>query len=540
MVVIDKLEAIRQSAALEQPLPEPPEPQLSVLRVLALLVIIAASGVGIWQLVSARSSAALAKSPVHAAFAPYVDVTLTPTYQFQLPASDPVANAYLGFIVSRPQAPCQPSWGGYYSLAGADQNLDLQARVAQLRSSGGDPMVSFGGRDNSELAVSCTSAAKLSAAYLAVIQHYGSSVVDFDIEGAALVNLPAARRRAVALVQVAHRLARSHRALRVWLTLPVSTHGLTPQGLAQVRTMLSDHVPLAGVNVMAMDFGPGSGAARNMFGAVSAAIASSHRQVEALWHDAGRSGAAGAAWAHLGVTVMLGVNDYTAERFTIADARRLVKLANHDGIARVSAWSLNRDSECGSAFPVTGTLSNTCSGVIQNGLQFTRIFSGLRGTRTARLVRQISTAPREITDNPATSPYPIWNSSSAYVTGYKVVWQGDIYQAQWWSQGTAPNVASAVGTAPAPWLLIGPVPSHSTGFQPELLASTNQPQWRAGVAYHQGQRVEFKGLPYQARWYSLGTQPVDLLPGDPNSPWTPLFSAPGEPNDTGIGSGAGR
>ena len=50
----------------------------------------------------------------------------------------------------------------------------------------------------------------------------------------------------------------------------------------------------------------------------------------------------------------------------------------------MSAWSLNRDSECGGAFPRIGVVSNTCSGVLQTPLEFTHIFGGCEGTKMAR------------------------------------------------------------------------------------------------------------------------------------------------------------
>jgi chitinase len=536
MVALEKLEAIRGAAALPELPPDEPTREISPARVIFLLILLCGIGFGIWQLVT-RSSAAAAESPATPVYAPYVDVTLTPTYQFQLPADDPVASAYLGFIVSDPTNPCEPSWGGYYTLGQADQSLDLTARVAQLRALGGDPMVSFGGRDNSELAVGCTDTAALEAAYLAVIDRYHTGVVDFDIEGSALADDTAAARRAQALAEVQSVLRSHHSALHVWLTLPVTDRGLTPQGVAQVRTMLAAHVNLAGVNAMAMDFGAGEGAAANMYATVQRAVYATHRQVQALWQSAGVASSAGAAWGHLGVTVMLGVNDVPGERFTVGDARKLKSLVNELGIARVSVWSLNRDSECGSAFAVTGTLSNNCSGVLQSPLQFTRILSALRGTRTARPAGSTAETQTTVVDNPATSPYPIWDSSSAYVSGYKVVWQGDIYQANWWSQGTAPNVAAADSTTGGPWLLIGPVPAGSVAYKPQLLASAHQRPWSASVAYHAGQKVSFDGLPYVARWYSRGSQPIAQLPGNSSTPWQPLFEAPGEPADTGTGSG---
>ena len=48
--------------------------------------------------------------------------------------------------------------------------------------------------------------------------------------------------------------------LAVWLTLPVTPDGLNPDALAVVRTMIDAKVDVAGVNVMAMDFGVPSAA----------------------------------------------------------------------------------------------------------------------------------------------------------------------------------------------------------------------------------------------------------------------------------------
>ena len=291
---------------------------------------------------------------------------------------------------------------------------------------------------------------------------------------------------------------------------------------------------------MAMDFAT-PGAAKHLLGTVRDSLYATHSQIESLWQTHGLPSDAGYAWEHLGATVMIGVNDDTNERFTVHDARSLTSFASKQGIPRVSAWSLNRDSECGSSFPVVGVVSNTCSGVLQDTLEFTRIFSKLRGTKTARPVEN-TTAPSAVikttTDDPAKSPYPIWQPTSAYTEGYKVVWQHQIYEANWWSQGTAPGSVGSSTTSP--WLLIGPVPAGSHAPKPILLASIRQPPWSPTQVYQQGQKVVFDGLPYEARFYTRGDQPIDALPGTPDSPWTPLFTYPGEPADTGIGSGEGR
>jgi chitinase len=457
-----------------------------------------------------------------------------------MPASNPVSRVYLGFVVGSSSRPCTPTWGDYYTLAEAEQELDLDARAAQLRRQGGSAMISFGGADNSELALGCTDRRRLAAAYLAPVKRYRADVIDLDLEGEALSDRAAGVRRAKAIAAVQRRRAAADRPLRVWVTLPVAARGLTAEGVAAVRTLLAGGVKLAGVNVMAMDFGPGEGAEDDMVGTVEQALNAARGQVQSLWQGAGLKSGAAASWGRLGVTVMIGVNDVPGQRFTVADARELSDFVNQRGIPRVSIWSLNRDSQCGGAFSRTGVLSNTCSGVRQKSLQFTHIFSRLRGTETARAQAGATVTPPRATtvsdDDPATSPYPIWRPSAAYVAGYKVVWQGQIYQASWWNQGTPPGTAASEPPS-GPWQQIGPVPPDSRAPRLVRLASGEQPKWSPSAVYHQGDRVSFAGLPYEARWYTQGEQPLDQLPADPSAPWLPLFTYPGEPTGAELEEG---
>jgi chitinase len=513
----------------------PPKPELSRVRVGLLALVLAGLCVGAWQLATRSTPAAEAKSNAVPVYAPYVDVTQTPMYPFQLPSANPVSSVYLAFVVSSRTQPCAPSWGDYYSLDQAEQTLDLDARAAQLRKEGGSVMISYGGRDNTELAVGCTNAAKLVAAYRAPLERYHASTIDLDLEGATLGDAAANARRAAAIATLQKQFAARHTALRVWLTLPVSRSGLTADGIAAVRSMLAAHVTLAGVNAMAMDYGLDEHASGAMLRLVEASLTATQAQVLSLWRSAGLAGSQAAAWGHVGATVMLGVNESPDEQFTTDDAQSLAHFVSSHGIPRVSAWSLNRDAACGGAFAQTGIVSNTCSGVLQKPLQFTKIFGNLRGTRianaeTAAAPTQAATGP---VDDPATSPYPIWRSTAAYGTGYKVVWQHEIYQASWWTQGTAPDAGAS---SSGPWQPIGPVPAGSHAPRLELLVHGAFPQWSPTAVYRQGDRVTYEGLPYQARWYTEGDQPLANLPADPGAPWQPLFKAPGEP--TAVSTGA--
>ena len=527
----------RNKTKARDPIPpsiEPPPRELSPLRVLVLLLVLAALAFGGWKLFDRETPATAAKSDAVPVYAPYVDVTLTPTYPFQLPSANPVSSVYLAFIVSDSSEPCTPSWGDYYTLEQAGKGLDLDARTAQLRDQGGSLMISFGGRDNGELAVGCTSSAKLRDAYLAPVARYHAVAIDLDLEGATLADRAANVRRAKAIAAVQKQLAGEDKPLAVWVTLPVSAAGLTTEGEAAVRSLLGAGVKLAGVNAMAMDFGTEE-AAEDMFGTIESSLAATHAQVQSLWRAAGLEASAAAAWGHIGATVMIGINDITDERFTTRDARHLANFVDEVGIPRVSIWSLNRDSQCGGAFARTGILSNTCSGIVQKPLQFTQTFSELRGTKTAGREPAAPRLPADATkvkrDDPARSPYPIWRASAAYVAGYKVVWQGQIYQAGWWNQGTPPGSAGA-DSPNGPWQPIGPVPAGSKAPKLEILAPGDFPNWSPTAVYHEGDQVQFEDLPYQARWYTKGEQPIATLPADPSAPWEPLFNYPGEPRST--------
>ena len=171
--------------------------RLSPWRVMLGILIAAAAGVAIWfgfHTVTDR----VVIDPNQPWFAAYVDTTLTPAYAFESPASAADEDVVLGFVVAADESTCEPSWGAAYSLDQAARDLDLDRRIARLRQQGGDVVVSFGGRDNTELAAACPDAESLAAAYRAVIDRYDLTLIDLDIEGEALTDAATGARRAVA------------------------------------------------------------------------------------------------------------------------------------------------------------------------------------------------------------------------------------------------------------------------------------------------------------------------------------------------------
>ncbi|MDO8365143.1 MAG: chitinase [Actinomycetota bacterium] len=461
---------------------------------------------------------------------PYVDVTLTPSYEFQDPQSNPARNVALAFVVADPNDGCAPSWGGAYSLDAAAQELELDRRIAQLRAAGGDVMVSFGGQANEELAYACTDEARLTDAYRAVIDRYDLDSIDLDIENADLADAASIERRAAAIATIQAERKSGGKELHVWLTLPAATGGLTADGTSLVAKTLDGGVTLTGVNAMTMNFGTPDQPTVDMLGATQRALEATARQLEQVYSDRGTTLTADDVWAKVGATPMIGQNDVVGEVFTLEDARGLAEFALARGLGRVSTWSLNRDAPCSPSFADVMVLSNTCSSVTQDPLEFANVFATLPGRSPADAGGDVVTVtdPPTVEDDAATSPYPIWRPDAQYPDGYKVVRGGMVYEAKWYTQGDDPSRVTA-NPWDTPWGLIGPVSPDDEPYTPTTLAAGTHPAWDPKKLYTTGDTVLFDGLPYEARWPSQGEAPSTLFPVGPDSAWEPLFTLPGEP-----------
>jgi cellulose synthase/poly-beta-1,6-N-acetylglucosamine synthase-like glycosyltransferase/chitodextrinase len=508
------------------PAAEPPR-RLSLLRAGLALVLLAGLGYAGLAVTQSRLLAATVVTR-QTWFAPYVDVTLSPAYQFQNSAADAARQTVLGFVVSS-GGNCVPSWGDAYPLDKANSSLALASRIAQVQQNGAEPIVSFGGQSHVGLDVACQSSGALAAAYQSVISAYRLTAIDLDVEGQALDDFAAEERRAGAIAQLERRDPR----LSVWLTLPVATSGLQGDAISVITSMLRDRVPIAGINLLTMDFGQRPAAGGSMLTSVESALDTAHDQLATLYQAYGIRLRTQQIWQRLGATVMIGQNDVPGEIFTVANARGLVAFASRVHLGRVSMWSLNRDSQCGSSFPENGVLSATCSGTAESGMQFAQVFGGLQGsvpTAAAASASAGNAQPAAANTNPADAPYPQWSATVEYPVGYKVVANGEIYQAKWYNNGQDPQ-AQVQYAWQTPWELLGPVlPGDHAPVISVPAAASSYPQWALGTLYKAGSKVRYDGLPYVAKWNNQGTSP-DTAATDPyGSPWKPLYKIPGEPS----------
>ncbi|MBS0262864.1 MAG: cellulose binding domain-containing protein [Planctomycetes bacterium] len=307
-------------------------------------------------------------------YAPYVDMTLYPTYDLVAAAATKQVKYFtLAFIVS--DANQQPAWGGYteYEVNGGTFDAKLRQQIANLRAAGGDVMVSFGGAANRELAETITSVSQLTTAYQTVINAYNSTHLDFDIEGAAVADRASVDRRSQALATLQKNAAALGQTLQIWLTLPVIPSGLTADGLYVVQSALKYGVQLAGVNVMTMDYG--ESAAPNPAGQMGTyAIESATSVFGQLQKLYGSTKTSAQLWGMIGVTPMIGVNDDTNEVFDLNAARQLLAFVEQQGLGRISIWSLNRDTASTTSKTYVDT---TSSSIVQSELAFSSIFETL-------------------------------------------------------------------------------------------------------------------------------------------------------------------
>ncbi|HEY4036076.1 MAG TPA: glycosyl hydrolase family 18 protein [Ktedonobacteraceae bacterium] len=264
----------------------------------------------------------------------------------------------LAFIIS---SGCQAIWGDYTKAgqppAGSSSGTadPMMVAINQLRQSGGDVAISFGGANGTELAQACTDVSSLKQQYQNIIDAYKITHLDFDIDSAAAVGDTASvdrRNKALAALE------QTNSNLVVTYTLPVLPTGLTDGDVKLLQNTADNKVKVSVVNIMTMDYGqPDSHMGQD---AISAAQAT-QKQVASTGLP-----------AKIGITPMIGQNDSQGEIFSLDDARSLVAFAKQNSyVSMLSIWSLGRDKSCDTG--AGGSASPTCSSISQQQYDFIKI-----------------------------------------------------------------------------------------------------------------------------------------------------------------------
>ncbi|HEX4091245.1 MAG TPA: ricin-type beta-trefoil lectin domain protein [Trebonia sp.] len=288
------------------------------------LALAAAAKPAAVELAAATSSAAL---PAHYA-APYLQISSSDAGDM---AADQAATGLKDYTLAflTPKSGCTPQWEDGGEAVGS-----FATQISAIQAAGGNVIISFGGEPDgnnpNEIAQTCTNVSQLTAAYQNVVNTYGVTRLDFDIEGSVLSDTAATSLRDQALAA----LQAADPAVQVDFTLAVAPNGL-PTGTGSEYALLQDAkskgVKVSLVNIMTMDFGGGS----NDLADAESAAKGTDSQLASLY---GISSAA--AYGMMGLTPIAGTND-DGTVFSTSNASSLESFAATNGVGELSFWEVD-------------------------------------------------------------------------------------------------------------------------------------------------------------------------------------------------------
>jgi chitinase len=332
---------------------------------------------------------------------------------------------------------CSPAWNGTDPVSGDTQ---VAAVISEVRSHGGDVIVSAGGYNGTKLGQVCGSAAATASAYQQVITTYGLHAFDFDLEEPEIEN-SAAIANELGAAQI---LQQDNPGLYISITMPAVATGANYFGqqlLDEARTL--GFTP-DDYTIMPFDGGFNGGSSQ------VAALQGLNSQLVSTfgWSSA-------QAYQHEGFSGMNGRTD-SAEYFYQADFQTVLSFAQSAGLGRFTFWSVNRDRQCNPPGN-NGALSSECSSVPQNSWDFTAYTVAFANSAPVTPPTTPPTTPPPTTPPPTSPPTgpgsctaPAWSASSAYVSGNVVSYNGAQWTANQWNYNEVPGGPSGAWTSDGP------------------------------------------------------------------------------------------
>jgi len=298
-------------------------------------------------------------------YAPYVYMARYPVIQLATTAEETGIRYFsLAFILSGVE--CDARWSGTVPIEESFISNLLISDLEALRELGGDVIISFGGWSGVDLAERCEDVDSLVEQYQRVIDVYGVTRLDFDIEGDDINNPETLARRLEAIAQLQENNREMGHELIISFTLPVRPTGLTEEGIYVIEEARDAGVDIDIVNIMTMNFGegfPSDEMGENTIQAAESLVS----QLQEIYPDVETDD----LWGQVGITPMVGINDRQSEIFQLEDAQMVLEFAEQQGIRVITIWSLDRDIQC----EWVDALANDCSGIQQDPFAFSAIFN---------------------------------------------------------------------------------------------------------------------------------------------------------------------
>ncbi|WP_163654586.1 glycosyl hydrolase family 18 protein [Listeria sp. PSOL-1] len=145
-------------------------------------------------------------------------------------------------------------WAGFSALSeegDTGQYKGIKKGIKELRDSGGDVTISFGGLNTGAFWTATQDTDVLYNTYKEIVDGYGLTRIDLDVEGGAM-DYKQNQANATAVKKLQEKTG-----VKVTLTLPVMPSGLTVAGENVLKAYLEAGVELTNVNIMAMCYGAG-------------------------------------------------------------------------------------------------------------------------------------------------------------------------------------------------------------------------------------------------------------------------------------------
>jgi chitinase len=327
---------------------------------------------------------------------------------------------------------CAPAWNGTDPVSSDTQ---VAAVINEVRSDGGDVIVSAGGYNGTKLGQVCGTAAATAAAYQQVISTYGLHAFDFDLEEPEIEN-SAAIDNELGAAQI---LQENNPGLFISVTIPSITTGANYFG-----GLLLDEAKTLGFTpddftIMPFDGGFNGGSAQ------VTALQDFNAQLVSTF-----GWSSSTAYAHEGFSGMNGRTD-TAEYFYQSDFQTVLSFAQSVGLGRFTFWSVNRDRECDPP-DNNGDLSSDCSSVTQNPWDFTAFTVAFANSAPVTEPTPTPTAsptatPTATTSAPGSCAAAAWSSSATYTSGDVVSYDGDQWTANQWNYDEVPGGSAGAWTS---------------------------------------------------------------------------------------------
>ncbi|WP_110495009.1 chitinase [Amycolatopsis antarctica] len=257
----------------------------------------------------------------------------------------------LAFVLSN--GDCDPQWDGSRPLTGG---VD-QGTIDAIRGAGGDVVPSFGGWSGNKLEITCTSPEALAGAYQKVIDAYGLSAIDIDIEGDAYEDDAVRQRTVDALKQVKE----ANPELKVYVTFGTGQDGPDTR---MIDAAASSGLTVDAWTIMPFNFG---GNGQNMGELTVRATDGLKNAVKNAYGYSDED-----AYRHSGISSMNGNTD-VGEVVNQGDFQSIVDYANANHLGRLAYWSVNRDRPC------AGGGADSCSGIPQQEWEFTGLLAQFQG-----------------------------------------------------------------------------------------------------------------------------------------------------------------